>query len=526
MAESPDMSGGLVARNSVILLVARATTMVAGLASLPVLYGRLGEQAYGVWALLTGMVAVAALADMGLNSAQIREVARAANGGDQRYARSALTLGLVWTLCLGALAFLGTTVSWPWLARVFHLGVLTSPARDAMLLLLVGLMLDGLAMPWRAALEGTQRYGAIGWAIASTAVVGAVLAVLVVLLGGGLVPLAASVTATSAVRTCMLMAAAHRQVPSLVPRLRDVRRTDVPVLGAYGVRVQAANAAAAVNNEMDRLVLAGFSAPATVAGFDLGSRMANMLRMPLSFVLTSVFPVAAAAAAACDRSRLDRLYVVLTRYMAVLAGTGAAVLVVAADPLVRLWLGRPVPMAAMTIAILAPGFAVSVTAGAAAVVARAEGSPGREMRSTVLAAVLNAALTIPFLYMFGPLGVPLATTLAVSAMTCWFFASFHRSSGRPLMPLLGQLWPPAVAATVAGALVSMAGAGLPDGPDRIGAALSVGCRGGLTLLITGTVLAALEFFDTQDRARGRAAVAWLTRRQPMKPGLPSNERVG
>lgn len=518
---------GRVARNSAMLLLARATTMVAGLLSLPVVYGRLGERAYGVWALLTGIVAVTALVDMGLSSAQVREVARAVDGGDRRQARAALALGLVWAMCVGAFVLTGTALCWPWLAGIFHLGGLAGPARSAVLLLLLGLVLDSVSAPWRAVLEGTQRYGLVGWAVASTAVVGAMLAVLIVLAGGGLVPLAASVTATSAVRACMLIVAARLCVPSLAPGLRDVRRGDLRAVGGYGMTVQAANGAAVVNNEMDRLVLAAFFATPTVAGFDLGSRLVNLLRMPLSLVLTSAFPVAAAVAAHDRSRRLDRLYLVTTRYLAVAAGTGAAVLVVTADPLVRLWLGRPEPMAAMTVVILAPGYAVCVTAGAAAVVTRAEGQPGRETRCSVLAAVLNAALTVPLLRLIGPLGVPLATTATVSAMTLYFLAYFHRSSARPLMPLVRLLWPPVLAATLAGTLVWAAGTSLPDGSGRAEAALAVGCRGGLTILIAGAVLVALGFFDAKDRARARTAAHWLIMRHaPAVPGMHSNGRIG
>ncbi|MDJ0341180.1 oligosaccharide flippase family protein [Streptomyces sp. H10-C2] len=508
-----------MARNSARLLAARVATSLAGVASLPLVYGQLGSRAYGVWALLAGLVAVASLADLGLGSAQIREVARVADGGQQRQARAVLGLGLVWGALLGVLALAGTAICWPWLAHACHLGELTAPARSAALLLLVGFLLDSLAMPWRAVLEGTQCYAPVAWVVGGTSLIGAGLAVTVVELGGGLVELAGSVVVTSALRALMFVGAARRYAARLRPSLRAVTRSDVAYVMAYGSRVQVANAAAAVNSETDRLVLAGFFGPAATAGFDLGSRLVGLLRLPSGIILTAVFP--AAAAAQDDPGRLDRLYIEMTRYLAVFAAVGAAMLVVSADPLVRLWLGHPLPSATVTIAILAPGYAVSTAAGAAAVVTRAEGSPGRETRSGVVAAVLNLLLTVPLLCLLGPRGVPLSTTLAAFGATGYFFAHFHYRSRRPVAPLLRALWPPAFAAAVAGALTWMVAFDLPSASGRVGAALVVAFRGGLTVLITAAFLALLGFFDAGDRSRLSVITSQLRPRRSAVPAMDS-----
>jgi hypothetical protein len=74
-----------------------------------------------VWALLTGLVGIAALADMGLGSAQIREVALAVGAAEKRHARAVLALGCVWGAAIGGLAITATAACWPVLARVFHL---------------------------------------------------------------------------------------------------------------------------------------------------------------------------------------------------------------------------------------------------------------------------------------------------------------------------------------------------------------------------------------------------------------------
>jgi O-antigen/teichoic acid export membrane protein len=503
---------GRVARNSVALFFARAAAAAASVVSVPVLYAGLGERPYGVWALLTGLVGIAALADMGLGSAQIREVALAVGATEKTRARAVLALGCLWGAAIGVLAITATAACWPVLAWVFHLNGLAEQARGAALLLLLGFLADSLAMPWRAVLEGTQRYALVGWITGGTALGGAGLAVLVALGGGGLVLVAATVTATSTVRALILVVVARRCVPALTPRLRDIRRSDLTDVAGYGLRVQVSSAAAAVNNETDRLVLGGFFEPQTVAGFDLGSRLANLLRLPPSLVLTALFP-AAAVAAGTGSDRLDLLYVRATRYLAAFAAIGAAALMVSADPLVRLWLGHPVPLAATTIVVLTPGYAVNVVSGAAAVVTRAQGRPGTETRYALLAAALNIVLTIPLLRLLGPWGVPLSTTVSASVSTVYFFAHFHRSSRRALAPLVRALWPPALAGVVAATATWLAEAGLPDGAGRANAAWAVVSRSGLVVVVAATILAALGFFTAAERASLRAMAAHLLPRR-------------
>ncbi|MGP3924093.1 lipopolysaccharide biosynthesis protein [Streptomyces sp. 8N616] len=504
-------SADRVARNGASLLTARVVAAVASMVSLPFLYSSLGAHRFGVWVLLTGAVAILNLLDLGLGSAQIREVAQASGDGCPHRAAAVLGLGTIWGIGSGTLLAGGTIVCWPWLSRAFHLDGSAGQIRDAALLLLVGFTLDGLGRPWQAVLEGTQRYGSVARITGGTAVLGAGLGVFIAARGGGLVALGAGSAAISALRTLVLVSAARRRVPGVGPQLRGIRASDVAAVTGYGIPVQVSNAAAAVNAETDRLVIAGFFSPSAVAAFDVGSRLANLLRLPAAAMFTILFPAAATAACEASPDRLDRMYIVTTRYLAVYVAAGTAALAVSAEPLVRLFLGHPVPLGATTLVIVALGCAVNLTSGAAAVVTRAEGRPGRETCYALLAAGLNILMTIPLIGLLGPVGAPVSTALAATAATVYFFVHFHRDSGRPFVPLLQALWPPAAAAVTAAGLTWAVAPALPDGAGRLGAALAVVSRTGTSLVIVIGALVALGFFTRADRDRLRTVLARLAR---------------
>ncbi|MFI6132820.1 lipopolysaccharide biosynthesis protein [Micromonospora sp. NPDC051141] len=501
MASPAATIGGRVTRNTASMLASRVVMALAGLISVPVVYQHLGPREFGAWIVLASLLSMAALLDLGLGSALVREVARAQSPADRDLVRRLLGLGLGWAVLLGLLTLGVLGACWPWLTGLLRLGELAGEAWHATLWMIVGLVASAVELPWRAVLEGGQRYGSLATIGAGTAVLGAALTILVVRLDGGITPLAASAAATGAIRTTLLAAAARRRRPELGPRWGRVGLDDVRRISGYGLRVQVSSGAAVVNVELDRLVLGGVFGTAVAGGFDLGARLLNLLRLPPGFALIVLFPAAVARTVAQGTGWLERFHLSATRYFALALAPATAALMVSAEPLVRLWMGHPIPWAAASIMTLAPAYAINLIAGATTVVARAEGRPGLETRYVLLSVILNLALTVPMLWLCGPLGVTLSTALAVTLSTGYFLFHFHAATGRPLAALVRVVWPPIAAATAAGLIAAMASRFLPDGPNRLDAALAVTTRTGLTMLITAALLVAGGHLGATDGLR-------------------------
>jgi O-antigen/teichoic acid export membrane protein len=299
----------------------------------------------------------------------------------------------------------------------------------------------------------------------------------------------------------------------MTPRLRDIRRSDVADATGYGLRVQAVEVGYLVNTQADRLFLGGFFGPAVVAGFEPGSKLITLLRTPVTVVMAAVFPAVVDFVRQHTVDRLFRVYLVMTRYLASFSAVTVAVVVATADPLVRLWLGHAVPLATDTIALLAVGHGFNVAAGAAAVVTMTDGRPGLLARYAVAGTVLNLVLTVPLLWIFGPPGVPLATTVSLLASTLYLFAQFHRYLSRPFSPLVRVLSVPVLASVIGATGTWFAAGYLPDGPSRLGAGAAIVCRGGVAAVLTVAVLGLFGFVSARDRARLRQAARQVTSRR-------------
>ncbi|MFB9235611.1 oligosaccharide flippase family protein [Plantactinospora siamensis] len=517
--------GWQVARSTGSLLASRAVVAVATLVSLPIVYDGLGAHEFGVWALLGVLATLFTLIDLGLGPAQIREVARAHDAAGRRYARASLGLGLLCGVALGVAAIVVTLAGWPLLARLFHIIGPAQQAREAALWLMVGVLADQVSVPWRAMLAGTQRYTAVAVVTGLCAVLTAVLAVLVIRLGGGLAALGATTAATNAIRTILLIAVAQRKVRSLTPSLRRIRRSDVRSVLGYGLPVQLTKVAGTGTVALSPLVVGGVFGPAAVGGFDLAGRLLSLLRLPADLLFTVLFPVTVAQFARHGRQWIDEFYHRFTGYVTAFAAPSAAAMVVCAEPLVRFWMGHDVPWAAGSIAILAPGYALGLVIGVATLVTRTEGKPGRETASLIVALVVNVALIYPMMRLCGPLGAATSTLVAIVISTVGFFLQFHRATHRPVLPLLRAAAPGTLASVLAATAGWLAAPHLPDLAGRWGAGVTTACRGTVVLVVGGAVLAATQLLDPAVRPH-----AWprpLRARRPAVgpvPGVPAAAR--
>jgi O-antigen/teichoic acid export membrane protein len=488
-----------VAENATTLVTARLVSVACVVATTPVLFGMLGARQFGLWSLLVATFAVAGLADLGLGSAQTREVAQAAATGDPRRARMALAIAALVYGLLGLLLLVFILVGWPAFAAAFNLANLAGTGRHAALFLLAAFTVDLSAMPWRATLEGNQRMRPIAATIVASAVCEASLGVTLVAAGAGLAGLGAAAVAASCLRAAMLVRPGQRSLAGLRPSLRGATAKEVRSVLGYGLSIQATHAAAAVNTQTDRLLLGALFSPVIVAPFVIGSRLVTALNIVPSYVISSLFPALTTLHARGERILVDGLYLRATRYLALFGCLSGATLMVTAEPLVELWIGKQLPLAATTIVVLSPALAVGLAAGGAAALTRAEGRPGRETRAALLAVGLNLGLTMPLVLVFGAKGVPLATGLAIAIATLYFVLHFHRSSDRPLAPVLAVAWKPFAACGFAVVFTRAAFGLLPDGAGRLDAAAATISRAAGVVVLATAALACLRFFDGADR---------------------------
>lgn len=500
--------GLTVVRNTGSLTTARVAVAVSGLISVAIIFDTYGQQDFGIWVLVTSFATVVALVDLGLASASVREVAFATQR-DQHRTPQVMALALAWACLFVPLLAVLVVIFWPIISSPFGFGSESGMALGTLLWLLAALFVSFLEIPWRAVLEGHERYSVVSWVTACSAMATVMLTWVVATLGASIVALGIVAFGVAVGRLGAIAVSARSVNRGMRPSLRTINRTDLRVFGNYGIRVQVSGLSGAVNTEADRIILGITSGPAVAGGFDIGNRLLNVIRLPGTSALMAMFPAAVAGFTAHGSEWLNRFYLAAFRILAVMAATSTAILVVGADSFIELWLGESVEWAAASLAILAPAYALTMIAGPAVVTARAEGRPGQETRYSLLSVVLNVVLTVPFLYVLGPVGVPAATSLGVGLASIYFLFRFHKLSMRPSRPVLISLAKVLSGAAVAGSTAFLLTSGLPAG-GRV--------AGGFQVLLTCAVVVGLmsawlwiwRYFSSTEREILRSVMSSST----------------
>ena len=315
----------------------------------------------------------------------------------------------------------------------------------------------------RGLLEGLQRYDITSKITFSISTLRAILLVAVALAGGRLRELVLVEVAMAALDFAASALAARSRVPGFrfFPR---PDRAALRELFSFGLKLEIAHAAHLVTMHLDKLLLTAFLGLEAVAYYDLGAKVAGVMRgLPLLLV-SATLPVAATLDAAGKSERLWSFY---ERGTLALAWTGVPLFLwaaIGAGPLLFAWAGVVAIEAQLTVWILCAGMFVNVYSGMANSVAIGIGKPELEMRRSLIAGALNILLSCGLIMWLGFPGAPLGTALALIAGTFYLMASLHLNLGRSVhllfTPLLAPLLTAIPAAFAAWVILRFAADGL------------------------------------------------------------------
>jgi len=395
--------------------VEAAAASLTGLLVTPLLVGVAGLPGLGLWSAAWSAAHASSLADLGVAASYTRFAAHHLARGETPALNRLLSAGagfylLFWSVILPIAWF-----AWPAVAvRLAPSDEIAGAAPFVLSCALATVALRTTASVFRGVVAGAQRIDRLGRIGACAAVGEGALVTTLILAGAGLegaalAGLIAAVGATIAEwRAARLLAPGFRVRP-FAARFADWRA----VLG-FGIRLQATRAAELTAAHLPRLALA-FGAGLPAAGaYDLGMRLAGVLRAGAGLPLPVIQPLAGRLAALGDEGRIAELVERTTRYAALLAAGLLVPVLIDARALLILWTGTETPPAAAAAArLLAAALAAGVVISPLRLTVRGAGHPGVETTAAVVSGALHLVLVLVLAPRLGAVGVAAALLPAV-----------------------------------------------------------------------------------------------------------------
>jgi O-antigen/teichoic acid export membrane protein len=403
-------------------LIARASSMLMTIVSVPLTLNYLGPERFGLWMTVTSVVSMLAFADFGIGSGLLTVVGEASGRDDQiairRYVSSAFAILILIAAVILAVFFIFIFPAVDW-AHVFNVHSPTARADAgpaiAMLVTCFAISVASLIVP-RAQLALQQGFVNNLWVtiglFASLAGIWAVSAAhgsvaLLILAMFGTPIVAATINGT-------IFFQRNKQYRPSWPLVSTAAMKRIIATGLMFVVLQLGQS---ISFASDKLIIARLLGAEAVAAYSVYERVFGVGSNLMLVMLLPIWPAYAEAWARKDTAWVRRT---LKRSLAMSVGISTAfgVLIVLLGPLiVSLWTRKNVPVQPIVLYWLAIWCVIQCTQNALSMLLNGL----HVIRVQVISSILVACLAIPLKFLLirdlGPAGAVLASSVAVTSLS-------------------------------------------------------------------------------------------------------------
>jgi O-antigen/teichoic acid export membrane protein len=494
---SPSVSpaAGAIARNVTWNLGTQVWFFVLAVGTTPFLVHRLGTAGFGFYSIVATIAGYLAVLDLGLGAASVKYISEFNGRGDDAGIQRVIGTAVGMYLALGAVGAGVLAAVAPYLGRL--LGVTDMPHTVAILEIAAAGFL--LAMPlsfFNAVPTALQRLDVTCRRnlIFGTANLGGAVALLAT--GHGLL----SIVLLGLVVDAAALVWFVRTVRRLLPGVSLRPRVDVPMLrllGRFGGLKFANQLSTQSVYHLDKFLIGVLASVSAVAWYAVPVLIAQRLVSVVGNVASAFLPAASELHGSSDKARFDELYVRATKLVALLVLPLALVLVVDAEPLLRLWLGSGFAHKSATpTRILAAAYAVNAFSTIPALATDSVGRPRITTAFSVASTILNLALCVVLIPYYGAVGASIAVLVNSVVLVPVFLVYVHRRVLHvPVAPLLRRALVRPVLATA-----------IALGPALLALQLEAVAAAVVTLGAFAVAAVAIGVFDATDKALLRAQI--------------------
>jgi O-antigen/teichoic acid export membrane protein len=399
-------AGQKLIANAMFNALGQAFAIVLAFVATPYLVHHLGEELYGLIALVGTIAGFAGLLNLGIGTALAKFVSELYWKRDfQRIGelfQSALGVVLVGG---GAACALLIVYRRDLAAAFIHASSRAAQfVTFALFVAAFGVLLSLASRPFGAILMGVQRFDLTNLLSVSNAAVWYVGAMIVLALGFSaravlIVDLAGSVGLLA-----VSVILARRLIPGLHLRPR-LRVADLRYLFGFSAYVILTAVSSLLVHRFDSVLVAYFLPISAVTFYVVPYALAQKTWKGVGVVTSVILPTASELSAMREHSKLQELYLRATRVVLIAAAPVTLVLLAAPGPVLRYWIGKDFALhSALVMRLLAAGFFVNILAHVPYVVAQGIGRPQIATKNSVLNAVVNVTLFVVLIPRFGIVG--------------------------------------------------------------------------------------------------------------------------
>lgn len=429
---------GSFKRNAASNFAAGAVPAIIGLATIPFIVHGLGQEAYGLFTLITAIVGYFSLIDINVTAGSTKHIAHHHSLGEGSAVSAVFSFGLVTYLGIGLLGAVLIYLLADWLPRhVFMVPeALLTQASDSLRVAAAGFLFGQLQSYLQSVPQALLRFDRSAALETLFGVIVPLSSVATLMAGFGLYEIVLVRVVLSALN-CILLAVIIRELlPEL--RLRWPGRPTVLSVSSFSAYAFMSRMAYLSYSYADKLIIGAIVGMGPLAYYAVAATLGNRVLGLMYRVSAVMFPAAATLAAKGDTDALRALYLRMCRYVSY--ANAAALLMVAgfAEPLLHFWMGPVFAReGSVVLQLVACAQFVDSLTNIPSLVNDGLGYPKVTGLFAISRAMFGLAAVYTLVNLFGIDGAGLAHLVSAAIMTIAFLLYVH---GRTVPCSAGEVW--------------------------------------------------------------------------------------
>jgi O-antigen/teichoic acid export membrane protein len=388
-----------------------AISMAVGFFLSPFILHRLGDDAFGLWVLVFSITGYYGLFDLGIRSSVVKYVAKYAATNDYGQLTSLINTSLFGYSLLGAFLLLLTGAGAWYIDSVFRIAPLfLHTAR--LLFVMVGTSL-ALSLPlsvFSGVLLGMQNYHWLNLIQVVSNLLRALLIVLALNRGGGLLTVALITVSLPLLVSCAYVAIVRRVIPLSLGRAH-IHLSVFRSLMSYGLVTFVIIVAEKLRFQSDTMVIGIFLSTASITYFSIGSKLVDYSNNVVDAMADTFLPMSSNFDSTSDWNRMHKLFISGNRACALIMFPICIALIVLGKSIIEVWVGPKYSSSYIILVLLVVPRTLYRAQGASSRILFGMARHKALAVITLVEGVANLALSITLIRPFGIVGDAVGTAI-------------------------------------------------------------------------------------------------------------------
>lgn len=417
-----DISGSLIARNTLLNLIGQALPLLVGVVTIPLVVHGLGTDRFGLLSLAWVILGYFTIFDLGLGRATTKYVAEALGKGESDQVPEIIWTAVTFQAVLGlvgALVLFGIT-------DLLVESVLKIPpqlfgeAKDTFHLLALSIPLVLVSSSFSGVMEAAQRFDLENAVRIPSSILTFILPLVGLYLGFGLAGIVALILLARVGTLVAFFMMDLRIIPNLGEYTISFAR--FAQLFSFGGWVMISSIVSPVLVYLDRFLVGSILTISAVAYYSVPYDMITRLWIVSASLTATLFPAFSAMEGVRDRQRLSMFFARSIKYVFLITGTIVVLIVVYAKEILQIWLGSDfVIESTVAMQVLALGVLINSLAQTPFALLQGVGRPDLPAKFHLIELPIYVGIAWILVSQFGIAGAAGAWTIRVVLDTALLF---------------------------------------------------------------------------------------------------------